>query len=572
MRSLKLRRPKNNKPLHDLVIKNAKICDGLGAPMRLGSLAVSGDRISAIGEDVGSGRQVVDADGLVLAPGIIDTHTHYDAQITWDPMVEPSPTHGVTTVVMGNCGFTIAPCKPEDRDLTMRNLVRVEGMAIEALRAGIDWSFESFSEYLRMIEDRGVGPNVAAFVGHSSVRTYVMGEDAPKRAASEEEIRRMKSIVREAINSGAVGFATSTSPSHNGASGDPMPSRLADKREMDALVGTLGECGRGVFMLTKGGGTSVEYLESLAAGSGRPVVIAALLHNSTRPRAVFEDLTQIREAQSRGRKLFGQVSCCPLTMEFTLEAPYPFEGIASWRPAMDAGERLKSLLKNPEFRSRVRKDLEEPVAVRLFNGEWEKLKIVEVVKPENRRLEGKSVKAAAEEAGAHPLDWLLDLSLEEGLKTTFAAVLLNSDEQAVARLLTDPCSTIALSDAGAHLTFFCDAGFGLHLLGHWVRERGVMPLEEAVRRLTGQPAEIFGIPDRGRLAAGNFADLLLFDPATVNRGPARRVFDLPGGARRLTTDAIGVHGVWVNGSRVVNESGVCADGNLPGMMLKDFLE
>ncbi len=572
MRSLKLRRPKNNKPLHDLVIKNAKICDGLGAPMRLGSLAVSGVRISAIGEDVGSGRQVVDADGLVLAPGIIDTHTHYDAQITWDPMVEPSPTHGVTTVVMGNCGFTIAPCKPEDRDLTMRNLVRVEGMAIEALRAGIDWSFESFSEYLRMIEDRGVGPNVAAFVGHSSVRTYVMGEDAPKRAASEEEIRRMKSIVREAMNSGAVGFATSTSPSHNGASGDPMPSRLADKREMDALVGTLGECGRGVFMLTKGGGTSVEYLESLAAGSGRPVVIAALLHNSTRPRAVFEDLTQIREAQSRGRKLFGQVSCCPLTMEFTLEAPYPFEGIASWRPAMDAGERLKSLLKNPEFRSRVRKDLEEPVAVRLFNGEWEKLKIVEVVKPENRRLEGKSVKAAAEEAGAHPLDWLLDLSLEEGLKTTFAAVLLNSDEQAVARLLTDPCSTIALSDAGAHLTFFCDAGFGLHLLGHWVRERGVMPLEEAVRRLTGQPAEIFGIRDRGRLTPGNFADLLLFDPATVNRGPARRVFDLPGGARRLTTDAIGVHGVWVNGSRVVNESGVCADGNLPGMMLKDFLE
>ncbi len=556
--------------MHDLVIKNAQICDGLGNPVLPGSLAIAGGRIAAVGDDVGPGRQVIDADGLVLAPGIIDTHTHYDAQITWDPKVDPSPAHGVTTVVIGNCGFTIAPCKPEDRDLTMRNLVRVEGMAIEALRAGIDWSFESVPEYLQMLERRGMGPNVAAFVGHSSVRTYVMGEDAPRRAASEEEIQRMVSIVREAMISGAVGFATSTSPSHNGASGEPMPSRLADKREMDALVNVLGEVGRGVFMLTKGGGTSVDYLESLAAASGRPVVIAALLHNSTRPGAVFDDLAEIANAQSRGRRLFGQVSCCPLTMEFTLEAPYPFEGIASWRPAMDAGDRLQSLLKSPEFRARVRKDLEQPIAVRLFNGEWDKLKVVEVATSKNRHLEGKSVKAAAEEAGVDPLDWILDLSLEEELKTTFAAVLLNSDERAVAKLLTDPFSSIALSDAGAHLTFFCDAGFGLHLLGHWVRRQGIMPLEEAVRRLTSQSAEIFGLRDRGRLTQGAFADLLLFDPENVDRSPTRRVFDLPGGARRLTTDAVGVHGVWVNGSRIVNESGVCADGLLPGMLLREF--
>lgn len=556
--------------MHDLIIKNALICDGLGSPLTPGSVAVSGGRIVSIGDDVEPARQVMDAGGLVLAPGIIDTHTHYDAQITWDPMVDPSPGLGVTTVVIGNCGFTIAPCKPEDRDLTMRNLVRVEGMSIEALRAGIDWSFESFPEYLQSLESRGTGPNVAAFLGHSSVRTFVMGEDAPRRAAGDDEIRQMAAIVRDAMKSGAVGFATSTSPSHNGASGDPMPSRLADEREMSTLVGVLGECNRGVFMLTKGGGTSVESLESLAADSGRPVVIAALLHNSTRPNAVFEDLERIAAAQSRGRKLFGQVSCCPLTMEFTLEAPYPFEGIASWRPAMDAGDKLGLLLRDADFRARVRKDLEEPVAVRLFNGEWDKLKVVEVNKPENRRLEGQTVKAAAEEAGVHPLDWLLDLSLEEEFQTTFAAVLLNSDEQAVGRLLTDPYSTIALSDAGAHLTFFCDAGFGLHLLGYWVREKSLMPLEEAVRRLTGQPAEIFGIRDRGRLTEGAFADLLLFDPAQVNRGPARRAFDLPGGARRLTTDAVGVHGVWVNGKRIVDESGICAEGALPGVLLKEF--
>ncbi|MDH3413029.1 MAG: amidohydrolase family protein, partial [Gammaproteobacteria bacterium] len=491
--------------MHDLIIKNALICDGLGSPLTPGSLAVSGNRIVAIGNDVGPARQVIDAGGLVLAPGIIDTHTHYDAQITWDPMVDPSPSLGVTTVVIGNCGFAIAPCKPEDRDLTMHNLVRVEGMSMEALRAGINWSFESFPEYLQILERRGTGPNVAAFVGHSSVRTFVMGEDAPRRAANDEEIRQMAAIVRDAMKSGAVGFATSTSPSHNGASGDPMPSRLADEREMSTLVGVLGECNRGVFMLTKGGGTSVDTLESLAADSGRPVVIAALLHNSTRPNAVFEDLERIAAAQSRGRKLFGQVSCCPLTMEFTLEAPYPFEGIASWRPAMDAGDKLGSLLRDPDFRARVRKDLEEPVAVRLFNGEWDKLKVVEVNKPENRWLEGQTVKVAAEEAGVHPLDWLLDLSLDEEFQTTFAAVLLNSDEQAVGRLLTDPYSTIALSDAGAHLTFFCDAGFGLHLLGYWVREKSLMPLEEAVRRLTSQPAEIFGIRDRGRLSEGAFA-------------------------------------------------------------------
>jgi N-acyl-D-aspartate/D-glutamate deacylase len=556
--------------MHDLIIKNARLCDGLGSPLTTGSLAVSGERIAAIGNAVGSAREVIDVDGLVLAPGIVDTHTHYDAQITWDPLADPSPRLGVTTVVIGNCGFTIAPCKPEDRDLTMRNLVRVEGMSIEALRIGINWNFESFPQYLDAIEQRGVGPNVAAFAGHSSVRTYVMGEDAPKRIATDEEISRMQDVVREAMRAGALGFATSTSPSHNGAGGDPMPSRLADEREMNALVGVLGEFGRGVFMLTKGGETSIQYLESLAAATGRPVVIAALLHNGTKPDAVFDDLQEIADGQSRGRQLYGQVSCCPLSMEFTLEAPYPFEGIAAWRPAMDAGTALDSVLRDPAFRRRVKADLEVPVAVRLFNGEWDKLRVVEVARPEHRHFEARSIDAIAADAGVHPLDWLLDFSISEGLQTVFAAVLLNSDEHAVARLLNDPYSTIALSDAGAHLSFFCDAGFGLHLLGHWVRDKGVMAFEEAVARLTSQPADIFGIRDRGRLVQGAFADLLLIDPDRVHRGPARRVFDLPGGAPRLTTDPVGVHGVWVNGVRIAGGSGACAEGVLPGRLLRDF--
>lgn len=558
--------------MHDLVITNARICDGLGSTIVAGSLAVSDGRISALGGDVGSGQEVVDAGGLVLAPGIVDTHTHYDAQITWDPTLKPSPALGVTTVVMGNCGFAIAPCRPGDRELTMRNLVRVEGMSLDAMHAGIQWHFESFPEYMDMIARSGMVPNLAAFVGHSSVRTYVLGEDAPRRAATADEIDQMCTIVRDAMDAGAIGFATSTSPSHNGASGDPMPSRLADDDELRALVGVLGETKRGIFMLTKGGNTSIPFLESLAAQTSRPVMIAALLHNSTNSDGAMRELDQIREGRDRGHKIYGQVSCCPLTMEFTLRAPYPLEGIAAWSPALTAAPGdVPGILADAEFRNAVERDLSRPAAVRLFNGEWQKLRVLEVAKPENRRFEGRDVAEIAADEGRRPLDWMLDLALAEDLRTTFVAVLLNSDERAVAEILTHPASAIALSDAGAHLSFFCDAGFGLHLLGHWVRERQTMSLQEGVRRLTSEPADIYGIRNRGRLSVGAHADLLLFDPERVNRGPSRRVFDLPGGAPRLTTDPIGVHGVWVNGVRVVDEDGSNIDDTQrPGQLLREF--
>ena len=565
--------------MHDLVIRNARICDGLGSEIVPGGLAVDDGRISAIargpgnglGNGLGNGREEVDAHGLVLAPGIIDTHTHYDAQITWDPWLDPSPAMGVTTVVIGNCGFTIAPCRPADRELTMRNLVRVEGMSLDAMHAGIRWDFESFPEYLDMLEGQGMALNVAAFAGHSSVRTYVLGEDAPKRAASAEEIEKMCVIVREAMEAGAIGFATSTSPSHNGASGDPMPSRLAADAELEALAGVLGEAGRGIFMLTKGGGTSIAFLESLAERSARPVMIAALLHNSTNPRGVFDELEKISAARARGHRLYGQVSCCPLTMEFSMRAPYPLEGIAAWSRALTAApEEIPQVLADPEFRDAVERDLGEPAPVRLFNGEWDKLKVLEVGETRHRHLEGRSIAEIAADEGRRPLDCMLDLALAEGLGTTFVAVLLNSDDAAVAELLTHPASSIALSDAGAHLSFFCDAGFGLHLLGYWVRERRAMPLAEGVRRLTSEPADIFGISDRGRLAVGAFADLLLFDPERVGRGPSRRVFDLPSGAARLTTDAVGVHGVWVNGTRIADARGVERNGARPGRLLRTF--
>jgi len=569
--------------MHDLVIRNARLCDGLGSAIVSGALAVDDGRISALAysagrdagddssNDVGNGREEVDAEGHVLAPGIIDTHTHYDAQITWDPWLDPSPAMGVTTVVIGNCGFTIAPCRPSDRELTMRNLVRVEGMSLDAMHAGIRWGFESFPQYLDMLEEQGSALNVAAFAGHSSIRTYVLGEDAPKRAATADEIARMCEVVREAMDVGAIGFATSTSPSHNGASGDPMPSRLAADDELEALAGVLGGAGRGIFMLTKGGGTSIAFLESLAARTSRPVMIAALLHNSTNPSGVFDELEQIGAARARGNRLFGQVSCCPLTMEFSMRAPYPLEGIRAWSRALTAApDEIAGVLAEPEFRNAVERDLAEPAPVRLFNGEWHKLRVLEVAEPEHRHLEGRSIAEIAAAEGRRPLECMLDLALAEDLRTTFVAVLLNSDDAAVGELIAHPASAIALSDAGAHLSFFCDAGFGLHLLGYWVRERHVLPLEEGVRRLTSEPADIFGIPDRGRLAVGAHADLLLFDPERVGRAPSRRVFDLPAGAARLTTDAIGVHGVWVNGTRIADARGVNRNGARPGRLLRTF--
>jgi N-acyl-D-amino-acid deacylase len=557
--------------MHDLLIRNAEIVDGLGGAPYRADLAVAAGRIAAIGDDLGAARETVDAGGLMLAPGIIDGHTHYDAQITWDPYADPSLSLGVTSVVIGNCGFTIAPCKPRDRDLTMRNLTHVEGMSLDALRAGIRWDFESFAEYLAMIETSGVGPNLAAFVGHSSLRTYVLGEDASRRAATPAEVAAMQALVREAMAAGAVGFATSTNEPHNGENGIPMPSRLADDAELRGLVTAMGESGRGIFMLTRGTMTAIPYLETIAADSGRPVLIAALQHNPLNPDAVFERVREIKAAQARDHRLIAQVSCTPLTMEFTLASPYCFESLAAWKPAMEVqGEALKRIYADPAFRAAVKDDLVKFRGMRLFNSEWDKLKIVETADEAHRGLEGRSIAALAQEAGRHPLDWFLDFGLKEDLRTLFTAELLNSDENAVGRLISDPDSHVALSDAGAHLTFLCDAGFGLHLIGHWARDRGLITIGEAVRKLTSQPAALFGMRDRGRLAPGYAADLMLFDLAAIGRGEKRRVHDLPSGAARLTASGRGLHGVWVNGVRVADATGALRVARPPGKVLRDF--
>ena len=556
--------------MHDFVIKQALIYDGLGGAPMHGGVGVKDGRIAAVGKDVGAAREVFDADGLALMPGIIDTHTHYDAQITWDPLASPSPALGVTTVIMGNCGFTIAPCRPADRDLVMRNLTHVEGMSLDALRSGIDWDFESFPEYLDALDRRGVGPNVACYVGHSSVRTFVMRDDATRRAATPDEVSEMRGLVVQAMAAGACGFSTTRNPQHNGEAGIPMPSRLADEQELLVLSGSLKDLGRGMLMMTKGELTSIAFIEQLARSAGRPYLVAALLHSNLVPDGSFEDLAEIAQARRRGNLLYGAVSACPLTFEFTLHEPYVFEGLVAWQPLMQMDEAAtKKALADGAFRGSVKEELSQR-RLRLFNGEWDKVFVTQAARPANAAYDSSSIAALAHQQHKHPLDVLLDLSLSEGLDTLFRATLLNSDEEAVGRMLCDPDSVISLSDAGAHLTFLCDAGFGLHLLGHWVRERRVMPPERAVHKLCAQPADLFCIRDRGRVVEGQWADLLLFDPATVGRGKPRRVFDLPAGASRLTTPSVGVHGVWINGQRVADADGMMSDAPMAGRVLREF--
>lgn len=555
------------------VIRNAKVFDGSGDAPRDGvDVAIEGGRIVDVGVSLAPfDGEDVDADGLALMPGIIDSHTHYDAQVTWDPDLLPSSSLGVTTTVIGNCGFTIAPCRSDDRELVMRNLTQVEGMSLDVLRQGVRWDFESFPAYLDMIESFGTRINVAAFIGHSALRTFVMGEAAVERAANDEELAAMNDIVREAMGAGAIGFATSTAPQHNGAGGLPMPSRLADDREMNMLMGAMASGDRGIFMLTKGERTDVPYLEALCATTNRPVMIAALLHNSTNPTGTFDELKQIADARARGRELWGQVSCCPLTMDFSIRSAYPFESLKAWSPAMKVEpSALSAMLADLNLREAVKAELATPAGVRLFNGEWDKLEVVEVANEDHAHIEGRTIADLAAEAGVHPLDWMLDFAISEELQTVFTAILLNSDQEAVGRMIRDPNASVALSDAGAHLTFFCDAGFGLHLMGHWARDLGVLSLADAIHELTAKPASIFRIPKRGLIRKGYFADLLLFDPEKIDRGPKRRVRDLPGGGPRLTTDGVGLHGVWVNGQMIAQSSGLVPGAVRPGKLLREF--
>ncbi|MDK2755056.1 MAG: amidohydrolase family protein, partial [Gammaproteobacteria bacterium] len=424
--------------MNDLVIHGALIVDGSGSEPTIGDVAVRDGVITAVCQPGLTAAEVVDAEGLVLAPGIVDIHTHYDAQLTWDAGASPSPQMGVTTVVVGNCGFGLAPCHPDHRDLTLKNLTKVEGMPLDALLRGVNWEFETFGEYLDLLAARGVVPNVAALANHSCIRTYVMGIDASQRRATPAEIKAIGDLLRDAMEAGAIGLGTSTLESHNGEGGVPMPSRFACDDEFREFARVLGEIGRGVFQITKGAATSIEFIEELSALSGRPVQVCPMLQDPGHPADVFDCMDAYAAATSRGRELYGQVTPFPEIMDFNLREPYPLESLSSWQPAMAASgdEDLMAVFRDLSFRERVKSELETAGAPFRFSNQWNTMTIKSKVSSERRVPDKKSIAEMAKAQDKHPLDCMLDLALSERLETNFTVGMFNAEEDAVTRLLT----------------------------------------------------------------------------------------------------------------------------------------
>ena len=560
--------------MHDLVIKGARVIDGLGNLEQRVSVAVRGGKIVEIGDISESAAETVEADGRVLSPGVIDTHTHYDAQMTWDSTASPSPSLGVTTVVMGNCGFGIAPCPPHLRETVASNLSVVEGMDLNALVTGIDWGFETFPEYMEFLRNKGVYPNAAVLAGHSVTRTAVMGKEGSERAKpTDSEMAAMKNAVKEALDAGAIGFASSFSPNHMGWKGVPMPSTIASDDEVRELAGLMKGRGHGVFQIASGARGTVEVMESIAEASGGSVFMttALTMYNEALPGRAHEILDACAAARGRGNKVYAQVTCQPFSMDFTPANPYPFyshDAFANIKAAPP--EVLAKAYADPSFRDKFRANLAAPKPGGIFYGDWNKVEITLPAEDRNMGLLGQTVAQIAAAKGGDPVDAFCDLALDEDLKTTVVGRFLNAADEGVAGILKHRSGVVSLSDAGAHLIFMCDAGFATYFLGHWVREQGEFDLVEGIRRLTSHPAALYGIKDRGRIAVGAQADLLMFDPATVGMSGPTRVNDLPGGGTRTLRSPTGIDGVWVNGIKVFDGRGYVDLTKGPGHVLDSF--
>src|SRR5438270_9394162 len=542
----------------DLVLRNGSLVDGTGSPAQRVDVGIENGRIAAVGDVKANGAAEIDLDGLVLAPGFVDIHTHYDAQVLWDRDLTPSCWHGVTTVVMGNCGFGIAPTRPEHRTTIARTLENVEGMSVEALDAGIPWSFESFPEYLDAVESAPTRLNVAAMIGHTPLRLYVLGDEATERPAKDEEVERMRALVAEALAAGALGFATSKSPTHAGAEGKPVPSRLAELDEVYRIAEAVKAHGRGVMQITPGAGLFVDEFAEIAKRTGVPVSWTALLTGIGPPGTAINLLDMTAEA---GENVWPQIACRPLVMQITFEDPFAFSSIDAFKEVLEVPrERRADVYADAEWRARARTG-----AGGVFSTKWDKTTIAETEC--HTDLMGRTLADLAAERGVEPLDAAIDLALEENLKTRFRVVLANDDEEEVGKLLQDERAVLGLSDAGAHASQLCDACFSTYLLSHWTREKGVLSLEQAVWRLTGQPTKIFGITDRGLVKEGLAADLVAFDPDTVGVTELERVWDLPAGADRLIARSTGVERVWVNGT-AIRQDGADIAGARPGKLLR----
>ncbi|MGO9058667.1 MAG: N-acyl-D-amino-acid deacylase family protein [Candidatus Binataceae bacterium] len=559
---------------YDLLIRNGTVVDGTGAPSYRADVAIAGGTIAQIGRIDESAAKVIDASGLIVAPGFVDPHTHFDAQIWWDPLVTSSSWHGVTTVVMGNCGVTLAPCRPSQRETILSDLVNLEAIPFEAMTRGIEWKWESFPQFIAAGEQRRFGINIAFVAALTPFRFYVMGEEACERAATAPETVQVKALLKEAVAAGAFGWTTTTMRQHVGHEGRPLACRLADERELAAYCNALRESGKGSIevALTKAPGILTEdehrLLDLMLTQSERPITWLMLLDRDDDPEACQRSLARAGSLTRRGA--LAQTNSLPIYNKFNLRNPFIFGGFDCCKPAVSrpAAEQAR-VYADPAFRRAFR---EESRNLKAFAFNWDLITVQEVVNPALTRYAGMTIPELADATGKDPVDAFFDLALEDHLETSFEIALFNNNPDRVAKLVADPRTLIGLSDGGAHVDMHDNAGYCTYVIGTWARNRGALSLEQAVRRITSQPADFWGIKDRGRLAPAMAADLCIFDYAEIgldSNAPVKRQewrTDLPGGGRRLVWPADpGIKYVVVNGQILYDNHR--HSGLLPGRVL-----
>ncbi|MCU1454156.1 MAG: aminoacylase [Acidimicrobiales bacterium] len=546
--------------MYDILIKGATVVDGLGSPPIRSDVGIKDGRIVFVGKAEESGRRVVDGTGKHLMPGFIDIHTHYDAQIAWDPYCTPANWHGVTTVVAGNCGFTLAPTRRSHHDNLISLLCRTEGMPREALEHGIPWEWETFPEYMDWLDHQRLGINFATNIGHSAVRYFVLGDEACERQATDHEIRQMRALVDEGLDVGAVGFTTSFVLTQNDLQGRPVPSRLASVDETLELASALrgrsaGVVGVNLASIPQGiDAAERQLLRDLAAVSGRPVNWNVLIQWDSAPGVEDELLAFGHEAAAGGAQIWAVGSCLPFEMQFSLRSTSLLDPFPTWKQliALPEPEKLAAM-QDPEWRRRLTEDMDGRITS-YFHCRWEDTFVVSAQAESQKRWEGSSVAEVAQQMGTDPIGAMLDVAVADGLNTQFLmARLANVKPGAVEKIINDPNVIVGTSDGGAHLDAMSDPHFTTSLLARWVRDEGAMSLAAAVRALTFVPAQLYGLWDRGRIQVGAAADLILLDLESLGWGALETLHDLPANAPRYVRRARGYELVLVNGRPALEE-------------------
>tara|TARA_B100001250_G_C19816422_1_gene798687 strand:+ start:6322 stop:8031 length:1710 start_codon:yes stop_codon:yes gene_type:complete len=557
--------------MFDVVIRNGLVVDGTGAPGRIVDVAVKDGRIVAVGEVSESGVSEVDAQGLVVAPGFVDVHTHFDAQVFWDTTLSPSPLHGVTTVISGNCGFTIAPLEPEHGDYMMQMLARVEGMPLTSLQQGVPWNWRTFGEYLDAI-DGSLMPNAGFLVGHSALRRTVMGERSVGEFASDDELQAMKDLLAESIEAGGLGFSSSWAKTHNDADGDAVPSRHASQRELVELCAVLKDTPAVALefipTIERFDNEVYQLLTDMSVAADKPLNWNVIFVNARQAELIEEKLQASNFAAQQGGRVIALTAPMPAESRLCFESGFLLDTLHGWREpmALSSDEKL-ALLSDPDRRNKLNEDAQKPSAFRGV-ARWERLTVGEVSKQDLKHLEGRTIGDIAEELGQTPWEALCEIIVEDDLKTGLYPPAAGDNEESWAlrqELWNDERCLIGASDAGAHLDFLATFNYSTYLLAA-ARDRDLLTLESAVQKLTDVPARLYGLKDRGRIEEGWCADLVVFDPEKVAPAEIEVREDLPGGAWRLYSEAIGVHHVFINGEQAVRD-GQFTDAR-PGTLLR----